>query len=148
MVNLMLQNRRPIIYGDGKQSRCFSDVQDCIFCLEKLMLDPNIKGQTVNIGPDEEFITINELFQILSNKLKFNEKPIYFEDRPNEVKHATCSADKARKLLGYKTSISLPDSLDKVIKYIKDNGVSDFEYNYDVEILNEMTPKTWKNKIF
>lgn len=148
MVNLMLQKRRPIIYGDGKQSRSFSDVEDCIFCLEKLLLDPDVKGQTVNIGPDEELVSINDLFEILSNKLKFNEKPIYFEDRPNEVKHATCSSEKARRLLGYNTSVTLSDSLDKVIKYIKENGPSDFTYNYKVEILNEKTPKTWKNKIF
>ena len=37
MINLMLQKRRPIIYGDGKQTRNFSDVVDCIYCLDKLL---------------------------------------------------------------------------------------------------------------
>ena len=148
MANLILQNRRPIIYGDGEQIRSFSDIDDCIFCLEKLLLDPNIKNETVNIGPDEEKTTINELFGIISNKLQFNEKPIYYEDRPNEVKNAVCSADKARKLLNYKTSVSLSDSIDKVIKYIKDNGIKKFVYNHPVEIINEKTPETWKKKIF
>ena len=32
MINLMLQNKTPIIYGDGEQKRSFSDVKDCIFC--------------------------------------------------------------------------------------------------------------------
>ena len=148
MSNLMLQNRRPIIYGDGNQKRCFSDIVDCIYCLEKLLLDPNIKSETVNIGPDEEFITINELFEKISNKLKFNQKPIFYDDRPNEVKHATCSADKARQLLNYKTSVSLSDSIDKVIEYIKKQGTRDFIYNYELEIVNEKTPETWKKKIF
>ena len=67
MANLMLQNRQPIIYGDGKQKRCFSDIDDCIYCLDKLMVDKKVVSQTVNIGPDEEFITINKLFKLIAN---------------------------------------------------------------------------------
>jgi len=148
MSNLMLQNRRPIIYGDGEQVRSFSDIDDCIFCLEKLLIDPNIKSETVNIGPDEESVSINELFTIISNKLQFNQKPIYYDDRPNEVKNAVCSADKARQLLNYKTSVTLSDSIDKVIEYIKESGIKKFEYNYVIEIINEKTPITWTKKIF
>ena len=98
MTNLILQKRQPIIYGDGEQKRCFSDIDDCIYCLDKLMIDKNIVSQTVNIGPDEESISINKLFEKISNKLQFNQKPKYFPDRPNEVKYATCSSEKARKI--------------------------------------------------
>jgi UDP-glucose 4-epimerase len=148
MANLMLQNRKPIIYGDGSQKRCFSDVKDCIYCLDKLLFDPKIKSETVNIGPDENIITINELFEIISNKLKFNENPVYFKDRPNEVKYAACSSNKARKLLNYSTTVTLEDSLDKVISFIKEKGTKNFKYGYKLEIDNENTPETWKNKIF
>ena len=147
MANLMLQNRKPIIYGDGEQKRCFSDIDDCIFCLDKLMMDKKIVNQTVNIGPDEEFITINQLFELLSNKLKFNQKPEYYEDRPNEVKHAVCSADKARNILGYETKVSLSESLDKVIDFIKIKGPKKFEYNYELEILNEKNSKKLERKV-
>ena len=148
MTNLMLQNRQPIIYGDGNQKRCFSDIDDCIYCLDKLLMDPEIVGEIINIGPDEEFVSINELFRLISNKLKFNQEPLYYPDRPNEVKLATCSSNKAREMLKYKTTVSLNDSLDKVINFIKKNGIKKFEYNYNVEIDNELTPKTWKEKIF
>jgi UDP-glucose 4-epimerase len=116
--------------------------------LSLLITDPNIYSQTVNIGPDEEFITINKLYNILSNKLKFNLEPVYLEDRPNEVKHATCSAEKARTLLNYKTKVNLSDSLDKLISFIKEKGPKKFEYNYDIEINNNLTPLSWKEKIF
>ncbi len=148
MINLMLQKRQPIIYGDGSQKRCFSDIDDCLYCLDKLITDKNIVSQTVNIGPDEEFISINELFEKLSNKLKFNEDPKYFLDRPNEVKHATCSSDKARKLLNYKTTVKLDESIDKVISYIKTKGVKKFKYNYLLEIENDKTPITWTKRLF
>jgi UDP-glucose 4-epimerase len=148
MINLMLQNKRPIIYGDGNQKRTFSDIDDCIYCLDKLLTDPEIVSQVVNIGPDEEHISINELYRLLSNKLKFNLEPKYLEDRPNEVKNAACSADKARGILGYKTTVSLDVSLNKIINYIKKNGYKDFEYNYPLEIDNEKTPIAWKERLF
>ena len=85
---------------------------------------------------------------MLSNKLKFNLEPKYLKDRPNEVKEANCSADKARKVLGYKTSVSLDESLNKIINYIKEKGPKDFQYNYPLEINNEKTPTAWKEKLF
>ena len=148
MSNLMLQDRSPIIYGDGEQKRCFSDIDDCIYCLDKLITDKNIIYETINIGPDEESITINEIFKKISNKIQFNKEPIYYLDRPNEVKDAYCSSDKARKILNYRTTVSLDDSIDKVIKYIKENGVKNFNYNYTLEIVNDKTPITWSKKLF
>lgn len=148
MINLILQKRRPIIYGDGNQERCFSDVEDCIVPLEKLIIDPKIISETINIGPDEETITINNLFQIISNKLKFNQTPIYHKNRPNEVYKATCSSEKARKVLNYKTSINLSESLDSMINYIKEKGPKEFQYNYELEINSDVTPDTWSKKLF
>ena len=148
MINLMLQNRQPIIYGDGEQKRSFSDVDDCIYCIDKLATDPNITSQLVNIGPEDNFISVNDLFKKLSNKLKFNQEPVFFKDRPNEVKFANCSAYKAEKLLNYRKKISLDESLDKMIDYIKKLGPKKFKYNYDLEIINEKTPKTWLEKKF
>ena len=148
MINLMLQNRQPIIYGDGEQKRSFSDIDDCIFCIDKLATDPNITSQLVNIGPDDNFITVNELFKKISNQLQFNQEPIHYSDRPNEVKLANCSAAKAKKILDYKKIVSLDESLSKMIEYIKAKGKKNFQYNYDLEIINEKTPKTWLEKKF
>ena len=112
------------------------------------MTDPNIKSEIVNIGPDEDIITINELYEKISNKLKFNRGAVSQEARPNEVKFANCSSDKARNILKYKTSVNLDQSLDKLIKFIKKRGPKSFEYNYKLEIINEKTPETWTKKIF
>ena len=148
MSNLMLQDRSPLIYGDGEQTRCFSDIDDCIYCLDKLITDKNITSQIINIGPDEESISINEIFKKLANKIQFNKEPTYFADRPNEVKNAVCSSEKARRILNYTTTVSLDDSIDKVINYIKKTGTKDFNYNYKLEIQNDKTPITWMKKLF
>ena len=148
MINMMLQNERPIIYGDGEQTRSFSDIDDCIYCIDKLVQDKKIKSEIFNIGPDENYITINKLYEIISNLLQFNEKPRYFPARPNEVLYSNCSADKARELLNYKTKYGIERSLKNMVIDIKKNGPKKFKYNYDIEIENELTPKPWKDKLF
>ena len=55
---------------------------------------------------------------------------------------------KAEKLLGYKTKYSVEQSIDTIIQYIKERGTRKFLYNYDLEIINDKTPETWKNRLF
>ena len=148
MINLMLQKRQPIIYGNGNQKRCFSYIDDDLFCLKEMATNKNVVGEIINIGPDEEFITINELAEKISNQLKFNLNASYVKGRPQEVEKATCSADKARRLLNYNTKTSLDDGLRNMIEYIKKKGPKKFRYHLDLEILNNLTPKTWKEKLF
>ena len=50
-----------------------------------MITQEDINKQIINIGPDE-FISINELSNLISNKLKFNKPSIYVNERPLEVK--------------------------------------------------------------
>ena len=147
MINRILQGNPPIVYGDGSQMRCFSFVQDCVYCLEQLALNPNIKNDTFNIGPDEEFVTIKELAELIIKEMGFNGRPIYMPDRPKEIKYATCDATKAREQLGYKTSTTLIDGIRSTIEYIKMRGTKEFSYSYPLEIINQFTPKTWSERL-
>ena len=147
MANRNLQGKPAYIYGDGEQTRCFSYVADCIKCLEQLALDPAIVSQTVNIGPDEGTITINELAQLVAGECGFQGEPIYIADRPREVKRATCSADKARKLLGYNTTVGVEQSIKETVAWIKQQGPCEFDYSFPLEIINDKTPTTWKDRL-
>ncbi len=148
MLNRNLQGKPSMIYGDGTQTRCFSYVGDCVDCLEKMGTDNNLNQEIINIGPDEEHITINRLAELCANETGFNGKPEYFpQGRPQEVKHATCSSDKARSLLNYKTSTSLKQSVKRTANWIRKKGVKPFKYHLPLEIVNDKTPKTWKDKL-
>ena len=146
MINRMLQGKAPIIYGDGKQKRCFSYIDDCLSCMIPMLDQKNLNKEIINVGPDEEFVTINKVAEICSNLTGVNLKPIFKKDRPREVKHALCSSDKARKFLNYKTTTSLEEGIRKTYDYIKKRGTRPFDYNIELEITNELTPETWKNK--
>jgi UDP-glucose 4-epimerase len=147
MANLMLQGRAPYIYGDGEQTRCFSHVDDCLICLLAMGLTERGLGEVVNIGPDEEFVSINHLFRKLKAITGFDCQALHVTDRPQEVKNAICSADKARALLGYQTTRSLDAGLHDIVDYIRAIGPRKFRYHLDIEIRSERTPRTWTERL-
>jgi UDP-glucose 4-epimerase len=147
-INLMLQGRQPYIYGDGNQKRCFSFISDDIAPLKQMAFDPACKNETINIGPDDEFVTINELAQTVAKLVDFPLNGTYTKPRPQEVYLANCSADKARKLLGYNPKVKLEDGLRQMIDWIRSRGVRPFKYHLDIEIVNDKTPDTWKKRLF
>lgn len=147
MINLMLQDRRPVIYGDGSQQRCFSFVSDCVSCLKKMAMQ-DLNGEIINIGPDEEPVSINELYRVIAKLTGCTKSPLYVPGRPQEVRVALCSSQKARKLLDYKTTVNLEDGLGLMIDFIKARGPRPFNYHLPLEIENELTPTTWTHKYF
>ena len=146
-INRNLQNKPAVIYGDGKQKRCFSYIDDAVYCLEKMALDKNINKEIINIGPDEEDVTISELAEMVANEIGFNGKPLHLSDRPKEVRFATCSANKSRKLLNYKTKTSLKEAIKKTTEFIKKSGTKTFKYYLPIEIINDKTPEAWVKKL-
>jgi UDP-glucose 4-epimerase len=146
IINRNLQGKPAIVYGDGTQQRCFSYIDDCIFCLEKLALS-NINREIVNIGPDEESVSINELVDLIAKECNFIGSPIYYPSRPTEVKYAVCSSDKARTLLDYTTKTTLYESVKLTVEWIRNRGTKPFDYSFPLEIINDKTPLPWKNRL-
>jgi UDP-glucose 4-epimerase len=143
MINRMLQGHRPVIYGDGSQIRCFSFVSDVISCLVRLGDDPDVHGEIVNVGPDEGAVTVLELAETIADVMGITCDPIFVPARPSEVHHATCSSDKARRLLGYETKTTLREGIRHMVDWITAQGPREFDYGIELEIENGLTPTTW-----
>jgi len=147
MINRILQGKRPIVYGDGLQRRCFSYIGDVIDPLLALGERPEAVGEVVNIGPDGEGVTINELASIILQELDSPAIPLHFPPRPHEVHAATCSADKARKLLDYESTWSLRNGLRAQIAWVRALGPRPFVYHLPIEIETASTPRTWTEQL-
>jgi len=148
MTNRLLQGKPPIIYGDGEQMRCFSFIQDVVEPLWTACHSPIALSQVINIGPDEEAVTINQLAQKLQKIIGTDLEPIYIGGRPQEVKIALCSSRKARELLNYRTSTTLDEGLTDLVNWIRDRGTKEFEYHLPIEIHTEALPETWARRWF
>lgn len=148
MINRCLQGKPPVIYGDGSQVRCFSDIEDVIDALALLATSSEVIGQVFNIGPDTGDVTISELASMIMKLTGYKGEATFTRGRPQEVKHATCSADKMRRYFDYNPRVSLEESLCRMIEYVKQQGVRDFVYHLPLEIVDETTPETWLNRKF
>ena len=134
IINQMLRDRSPLVYGDGGQTRCFSPVRDVIGLFDDLLFAEKTAGEIINIGPDGEPVTINQLIEKLNKIMGKNLQPVYVKMRPGEVKKAVCSSDKARKLLNYRPQVFLEQSLEEMVSWIKKRGPKDFSYKQKIEI--------------
>jgi len=147
MINRLLQGKPPIIYGDGLQTRCFSFMDDVTNPLMRACESIVTDGMVINVGPDEEVITIKELANKIMDLMGIEMSPIYLPSRPQEVKNASCSAERARKLLNYQTTTSLESGLQQLIEYIKLRGQKEFNYHLPLEFVTSQTPISWTEKI-
>ena len=114
---------RPItVFGDGKQSRCFTDVSEVVKGLADLAVHPDAVGQAFNIGTANE-ITILDLAKKIKEMTGSKAEIVFvpyekayeegFEDMPRRVPDIS----KIQELIGYKPSLTLEQTLQRVIDF-------------------------------
>jgi UDP-glucose 4-epimerase len=146
MANRLLLGMRPIVYGTGLQTRCFSDVRDILPVLLSVATHP-LSGQIYNVGPDEEVVTIEHMGRMLAEIIGAPWEPIRLPARPLEVAHAHCSSAKIRKWFDYTTRYSLQETLESLVLYIRHRRPKPFDYYLPLEIVNDKTPKFWTGEV-
>lgn len=142
-INLLLQDRPVVIYGDGSQKRCFSFVSDVVAPLRQMATDPACVGEVINIGPDDEFVSVMDLAKVVARLLDVPLKYEFLPSRPREVTLANCSAAKARALLGYEPRVSLEEGLRQMITWIRARGPRPFSHHIELEFVSDALPKPW-----
>jgi UDP-glucose 4-epimerase len=121
-INAMLKNKQPIIFGDGKQSRDFTYIDNVVEgTLACLKPSVSVNGLVFNIASSNP-ITVIELIKTINKILKKSIKPIFTAPRKGDIKHSYADTSLARKHLGYKTIVPLVQGLAKTIEWIKQNN--------------------------
>lgn len=150
-INCLLNNKNYYIYGNGKQKRAFTYIEDCAPYIARSAFEKKCVNQIINLGPSEAY-TINEVSELIlknffEKKIPAKLKPKYLDLRPQEVVEAFCTIDKAKKLLGYKTSYSLSQGVEEMVKWAKELGPQKFKYLDNLELESNKLPITWKRKL-
>ena len=148
MINRCIQGKPIVIYGDGEQTRSFSNVYDCIEAVYKMMTtDRDITRQVFNIGPDDNEISIKQLAYKVGHYCEIYPSFNHFPDRPREVKNAFCSSNKIRSEFNYNATISVDQTIKDMVGWIKGQEPREFEYHLPLEFVTDETPKTWTDKL-
>lgn len=118
-IRLMLDGKRPTIYGDGFTSRDFTYIENVIeaniLCLNA---PENSCGEAYNIACGER-ISLNKLVETINEILGSDIKPKFDKEKPGDIKHSLADISKARKYLNYKPKIFFREGLKKTIEWYK-----------------------------
>lgn len=109
--------RRPIVYGDGEQTRDFTNVRDIAEAIRLGLTHPEPLGSAIfNVGTAEA-TPVNELVQLLAELM---ERPVNAEHIPNPVaagyvRSQCASLDQIERVLGYKPTVSLREGIQEIL---------------------------------
>ena len=120
-INRVLQNKPPIIYGDGKQTRDYMFVKDAVYAYDTVLKSKSNPGRNgINFGSGKE-VSINEIADLVikhgaqDNKLR----PIHVEPRPVEVQRLIADISKAKKLLEFRPKVQFEKGLALLMDWYK-----------------------------
>jgi UDP-glucose 4-epimerase len=112
-LKLKKENQPLTIYGDGKQTRDFTYIDDVVQALILAMKSKKVgKGEVINICYGKNY-SINYLAKLIGGK------KIYLPPRPGEPRHTLGDNSLAKKLLGWQPKISLEKGIEICKKYFK-----------------------------
>lgn len=121
-VRQALANEPITVYGDGKQQRSFTWVGDAVSALISLLHHPQAYGEVFNVGHFEE-ISIHDLALLIKkmtgshSEIEFISYEKAYEATFEDMARRLPDISKINRLIGYKPSLNLPQMLEKIIAY-------------------------------
>ena len=117
IINAKKNNEDKIdVWGDGKQTRSFLYIDDCIEGTIRLF--ESDYSEPVNIGSDEQ-VSINQMIDIIENISKVKKlKRDYQLDKPKGVRGRSSNNDLVKEVLNWSYEIKLKDGLKKTFDWM------------------------------
>lgn len=117
-ITAMLSGRRPTIYGDGRQSRDFTYIENVVHANLLAADAPGVAGRMLNCanGLSTDLLT---LVDVLNRLLGTDVKPIHDKPRVGDVRESMADVTLARRLLGYETQVHFEEGLRRSIDYYR-----------------------------
>jgi nucleoside-diphosphate-sugar epimerase len=116
----LLNGRKPVIYGDGEQSRDFTFVANAVHA--NLLAARNaspLLGEVINVGCGTR-ISVTELAHAMAGALQRPDlAPVYEPSRAGDIKHSFADLKRAKELLGYKPIFDFQPGLEQTLAWYK-----------------------------
>jgi UDP-glucose 4-epimerase len=114
-----LNDERPVIFGDGEQSRDFTYIDNVVAANLSAASSPTAAGKVINVANGQR-ITLNELLQELKELTgRTYVTAEYREPRVGDVRHSLADISMARELLGYESKVDLREGLQRTLDWWK-----------------------------
>lgn len=116
VIHRIMNNQRPIIFGDGRQTRDYIYVTDTVKGVIAAYKNQTTRGKIINIARGEE-ISMNMLVAIIAEIMGFRKKPIYKKSRAADVRRHFADTKLADKLIGLKAQVGIREGLKRTIDW-------------------------------
>ena len=142
-MNQALQDRPLAVFGDGKQTRAFSHIDDVAPLIARAPEVPQAQNEVFNVGADTPY-SILELAEEISRAFK---KPLKLKHMPprNEVVHAFSDHSKARRIFGATRPVTLREGIGRMAEWVLAKGSATPVWFNDIEIEKKLPP-SWRRE--
>lgn len=117
-ITAMLSGRRPLIYGDGTQSRDFTFVENVVRGNLLAADAQGAAGKTFNVATGRS-VTLLNLLAALNKSLGMSVEPEFKPARVGDVRESLADITRAGQVLGYEPVVTLQEGLDRSIEYYR-----------------------------
>lgn len=124
-IDALMSGSRPVIYGDGEQSRDFTYIANVVNANINAATTSKGIGEVINTANGER-ISLNQLLEVLKNITGKPDVSADFQpERKGDVKHSQADNSKAVELIGYEKLVDLEEGLRKTIDWWKSSRFAD-----------------------
>jgi nucleoside-diphosphate-sugar epimerase len=115
-VEAALTGKKPVVNGDGKQSRDFTYVENVVDANLRACEAHGVAGMVFNVGTGERH-SLNDLLRSLSEILVRPLDAVYGSVRVGDVRHSQADIGSARQRLGYDPKVGFQEGLERTVKW-------------------------------
>jgi UDP-glucose 4-epimerase len=112
-----LNDERPVVFGDGEQTRDFIFVEDAVKANLLAAINDDIVGSEYNVASGQKY-SLNQLLETLKEIIGTDIEPDYADSRPGDIHHSCADISKL-KSHGFSPEIDLRQGLEQTIDYFK-----------------------------
>ncbi len=116
----LLRNERPIVFGDGEQTRDFTYIANVVQANVLAASAPEAVGAAINIGTGEQ-ISLNTILRLAGEMVGIQVQAEYRDPRPGDVRHSLADIRLAERLLGYKPTVRFCEGLACTLEALRSN---------------------------
>ncbi|MBW7889077.1 MAG: SDR family oxidoreductase [Bacteroidetes bacterium] len=120
-IKALMNEKQPMIYGDGLQSRDFSFIENVVHANILAATTPNIGGISMNIACNQAY-SLLDIVKVLNKQLQTDIQPQFLPERKGDVKHSLADISFAKKIIGYDVQVHWEEGLQRTVEWYKQYG--------------------------
>ena len=118
-ITAYMRREQPQVFGDGRQSRDFTYVENVVDANLAAAAAPKLAGESVNIAAGNPR-TVLDVLEAISKEFGYSLPPVHAPDRPGDIRDSHADLSLARSLLGYKATVDFQTGLRRTVESLRE----------------------------